>query len=245
LYDLVSYNEKHNEANGDENRDGPDNNRSWNCGAEGPTDDAGINALRERQVRNLLATLLLSQGTPMMVAGDESLRTQHGNNNAYCQDNEMSWLRWDLDERAGAMTQFVRRLTALRHRHPILRRNRFLTGEFDEELQVRDLTWINCTGTPMQEEEWKDGLMRCFGMLMDGRARPTGLPQHGVEATMLLVLNGYHDLVEFTLPEDGPKAQWYRLIDTNIPDVDDQAPFKPGTVYGVTGRSLLLFELRV
>jgi glycogen operon protein len=244
LLDLVSYNQKHNEANGDENRDGPNDNRSWNCGAEGPTRDKTINALRERQIRNFLATLLLSQGTPMLVAGDESLRTQQGNNNAYCQDNEISWVRWDVDDRARAMTQFVRRLTALRHRHPILRRNRFLTGEFDEELQVRDLTWINATGQTMQEEEWKDGLMRCFGMLMDGRARPTGLPQHGVEAAMLLVLNGYHDLVQFTLPEDGPQAKWYRLIDTNIPEQDDQAQFKPGTVYGVTGRSLLLFELR-
>jgi glycogen operon protein len=244
LLDLVSYNSKHNEANGDDNRDGPDDNRSWNCGAEGPTDDAGINALRERQVRNFLATLLLSQGTPMLVAGDESLRTQQGNNNAYCQDNEISWVRWDLDDRANAMSAFVRKLTALRHKHPVLHRNRFLTGEYDEELQVRDLMWINASGKPMQEEDWKDSRMLCFGMLMDGRARPTGLPQHGVEATMLLVLNAYHDLVEFTLPEDGPTAQWQLLIDTNIPEEKEVPLFKPGAVYGVTGRSLLLFELR-
>jgi glycogen operon protein len=211
---------------------------------EGPTEDADIQALRERQIRNLLATLLLSQGTPMIVAGDESLRTQRGNNNAYCQDNELSWVRWEPDDRARAMTEFVRKLTALRHRNVILRRNRFLTGEFDEELQVRDLTWINATGKPMQEEEWKDERMQCFGMLMDGRARLTGLPQRGVESTMLLVLNGYHDLVQFTLPEDGPTAQWRRLVDTNIPEDDDEPAFKPGTVYGVTGRSLLLFELK-
>ncbi len=244
LHDLVSYNSKHNEANGDENRDGPDDNRSWNCGAEGPTDDPGINALRERQIRNFLATLLLSQGTPMMVAGDEALRTQQGNNNAYCQDTPISWVRWDVDERARAMTEFVRKLTALRHRHAILRRNRFLTGEFDEELEVRDLTWINATGKPMQEEEWKDERMQCFGMLIDGRARLTGLPQRGLESTMLIILNGYHDLVEFTLPEDGPSAKWHRLIDTNIPDLNDESTFKPGEVYGVTGRSLLLFELK-
>jgi glycogen operon protein len=244
LRDLVSYNEKHNEANGDDNKDGPNDNRSWNCGVEGPTDDEAINAMRERQIRNLMATLLLSQGTPMIVAGDESLRTQQGNNNAYCQDNEISWVRWDVDDRARAMTTFVRKLTALRHRHPVLRRNRFLTGEFDEELQVRDLTWINATGKPMQEADWKDEGMQCFGMLMDGRARPTGLPQHGVEAAMLLVLNGYHDLVQFTLPEDGEKARWHLLIDTNAPELADQPQFKPGAVYGVTGRSLLLFELQ-
>jgi len=244
LRDLVSYNEKHNEANGDDNKDGPNDNRSWNCGVEGPTDDAAINAMRERQIRNLLATLLLSQGTPMMVAGDESLRTQQGNNNAYCQDNPISWVKWDVDDRARALTTFVRKLTALRHRHPILRRNRFLTGEFDEELQVRDLTWINATGKPMEEEDWKDERMQCFGMLMDGRARPTGLPQHGVEAAMLLVLNGYHDLVQFTLPEDGEKARWQLLIDTNVPELAEQPLFKPGAVYGVTGRSLLLFELQ-
>jgi glycogen operon protein len=243
LLDLVSYNDKHNEANGEGNGDGSDNNRSWNCGAEGPSDDEGVNALRERQLRNFLATLLLSQGTPMMVAGDEALRTQQGNNNAYCQDNAISWVDWDLDDRARRLTSFVQRLTALRHRYPILRRNRFLTGEQDEELGVRDVTWINASGVPMRDTDWSDDRMQCFGMLIDGRARPTGLPQRGVEATMLIVLNAYHDLVEFTLPPHGEQENWQILIDTNVPDRGDQPCFQAGFAYGVTGRSLLLFVL--
>jgi len=243
LHDLVSYNGKHNEANGEENRDGTDDNRSWNCGAEGPTDDPAVNALRQRQSRNFLATLLLAQGTPMLLAGDEAMRTQQGNNNAYCQDNEISWMRWDVPEEARRLTGFVRKLTALRHRYPILRRNRFLTGEQDEELQVRDLTWINASGVPMRDEDWQDGRMLCFGMLIDGRARPTGLPQRGVEATMLLVLNGYHDLVEFTLPPTGEDEHWQLLIDTNVPELADGPQFEAGARYGVTGRSLLLWVL--
>jgi glycogen operon protein len=244
LHDLVSYNEKHNDANGEDNRDGSNDNRSWNCGAEGPSDDPDILALRNRQMRNFLATLLLSQGTPMLLAGDETLRSQSGNNNAYCQDNELSWVKWNPDERAATLTAFVRKLTQLRHRYPILRRNRFLTGDVDDELQIRDLTWMNANGGVMQEADWRDDRTLCFGMLMDGRARPTGLPQHGVEATMLLVLNGYHDLVEFVLPPDGPQAQWQLLIDTNLSQLEDLPCFAPGTVYGVTGRSLLLFVLR-
>jgi glycogen operon protein len=242
LHDLVSYDGKHNEANGDDNRDGPDDNRSWNCGAEGPTDDPAVNALRERQMRNFLATLLLSQGTPMLVAGDERLRTQSGNNNAYCQDNAVSWVNWDTGGRERLMTEFVRRLTALRHRLPILRRNRFLTGEYDQELKVRDLTWINATGKPMHEEHWRDEGMRCFGMLIDGRARLTGLPQRGVEATLLLIYNSYHELVQFTLPAHGRRARWRLLIDTNAPQIEDGPEFHPGQIHGVTGRSLLLFE---
>src|SRR5262249_31001769 len=148
LNDLVSYNDKHNEANGEDNRDGTDNNLSWNCGAEGPTDDPAIIALRQRQMRNLLATLLLSQGTPMILAGDEFGHTQRGNNNAYCQDNEISWLEWDaLNEAGQAQTAFVRRLSMLRQAFPILRRGRFLTAEWNEELQVKDVTWINASGS--------------------------------------------------------------------------------------------------
>jgi isoamylase len=244
LLDLVSYNEKHNAANGEDNRDGSSDNRSWNCGIEGPTDDAAIVTLRDRQIRNFLATLLLSQGTPMLLAGDEALRTQQGNNNAYCQDNEISWVKWTPDERAARLTAFVRKLTWLRHRYPILRRNRFLTGDVDEELQIRDLTWMNSDGGILGQDDWQNGRMQCFGMLMDGRARPTGLPQRGVEATMLLVLNGHHDLVEYTLPEYERNAGWELLIDTNIADLDDKRVFAARSVYRAAGRSLLLFELR-
>jgi isoamylase len=243
LNDVVSYNDKHNEANGEHNKDGSSDNRSWNCGAEGPTDDPAINELRERQVRNLLATLLLSQGTPMLLAGDEFARTQKGNNNAYCQDNEISWLNWDTGRKGKAMVRFVQKLTDLRHRYPILRRSRFLTGSYDEELDVKDLTWINASGSEMRAEDWADEGMRCFGMLMDGRAQPTGIRHRGTAATLLLILNAHHDLVEFKLPAQGERSSWRLLIDTNRPDETSTPVLNSGASYGVTGRSLLLFEL--
>jgi glycogen operon protein len=239
--DLVTYNDKHNEANGEDNRDGSNDNRSWNCGVEGVTADAGINALRERQIRNLLATLLLSQGTPMLLAGDEFGRTQQGNNNAYCQDNEISWLDWNLDAKGRSLMKFVQTLCGLRRKYPILHRNRFLTGAYDEELEVKDLTWINASGLEMSAEQWGDTLMKCFGMLMDGRARPTGVRQRGTEAAMLLVLNAHHDLVEFKLPECPGAHAWKLLLDTNIADGPIAFRGLAGDAYAVTGRSLVLF----
>ena len=237
--DLVSYNEKHNEANGEDNRDGSSDNRSWNCGTEGPTDDPAINALRDRQVRNLLATLLLSQGTPMLLAGDEFGRTQAGNNNAYCQDNEISWLDWGRRQQRDSLVRFVQKLCALRAQYPILRRNRFLTGQYDEELEIKDLAWINASGAEMTGDEWADTRMKCFGMLMDGRSRPTGVRQRGTEAAMLLVLNSHHDLVNFTLPAYPDGSAWSLLIDTNLTD-EPQYRGQSNDVYGVTGRSLIL-----
>jgi glycogen operon protein len=243
LNDLVSYNEKHNEANGEHNNDGSTTNRSWNCGAEGETDDEGVKSLRSRQMRNFLATLLLSQGTPMLLAGDELARTQRGNNNAYCQDNEISWLDWNLDEAAKAQVRFVQKLTHLRAKYPILRRNRFLTGSYDQELDVKDLTWINASGAEMRDEDWTDDRMRCFGMLMDGRAAPTGIRQRGKEATLLLVLNAHHDLVQFVLPPSPGGTAWRLLVDTNRPDDSAEPLFDVNSQYGVTGRSLLLLAL--
>jgi len=241
LKDVVSYNDKHNEANGEENRDGTSDNRSWNCGAEGPTRDAKINALRARQQRNFLATLLLSQGTPMFVAGDEFGRTQRGNNNAYCQDNPISWLDWELAEKGKPLIRFVQKLCALRAKYPILRRNRFLTGSLDEELGIRDLTWINASGAEMTAEEWADDRMKCFGMLIDGRSRPTGLRQRGTEAAMLIVLNSHHDLVNFTLPEYPDGETWDLLLDTDMPERTTPYKGRNGAVFGITGRSLFLF----
>ena len=243
LNDLVSYNDKHNEANGEENKDGSSDNRSWNCGIEGPTGDTAIDDLRERQIRNQLATLLLAQGTPMLLAGDEFRRTQQGNNNAYCQDNEISWVNWDLLEKHEGLVRFVQQLTALRHKYPILRRNRFLTGAYDEELDVKDLTWINASSAEMRTEDWADTNMRCFGMLMDGRARPTGLRQRGTEATMLLVLNAHYDLVEFTLPSNPGGDTWTLVLDTNIPEGDVAYQGRADDSYGVTARSLILLSL--
>jgi len=243
LNDVVTYNDKHNEANGEDNRDGSSDNHSWNCGVEGPTDDPEINTLRDRQLRNLLATLLLSQGTPMLLAGDEFGRTQRGNNNAYCQDDEISWLDWNFGAREHSLVQFVKKLCALRHKYPILRRNRFLTGDYDEELEVKDLTWINASGAEMKGEDWTDANMRCFGMMMDGRARPSGVRQRGTEATMLMVLNAHHDLVEFTLPECPGGRIWSLEIDTNIADAQPEFKGESGEKYGMTGRSLALFSL--
>ena len=241
LNDVVTYNEKHNEANGEDNRDGSSDNRSWNCGVEGPTDDPAVNTLRNRQIRNLLATLLLSQGTPMLLAGDEFGRTQRGNNNAYCQDDEISWFDWNFDEKGRSLVQFVQKLCALRHKYPILRRNRFLTGDYDEELEVKDVTWINASGAEMKSEEWGDTNMRCFGMMMDGRARPSGVRQRGTEATMLMIMNSHHDLVEFTLPECPGGRFWSLDIDTNTANDEPKYRGETGDVYGMTGRSLALF----
>ncbi|HUC73124.1 MAG TPA: glycogen debranching protein GlgX [Stellaceae bacterium] len=243
LNDLVSYNDKHNEANGEENRDGSSDNRSWNCGAEGPTDDPEVDALRARQMRNILGTLLLSQGTPMLLAGDEFARTQNGNNNAYCQDNEISWVNWDIGETGRWLIRFVQKLTALRHKYPILRRSRFLTGIYNEELGVKDVTWINASGAEMKPEEWDDMSMECFGMLMDGRAQPTGIRRRGEDATLLMVLNGFHDIVGFTLPQTAGGSRWSLLIDTNLAEDAELGTFATGEVYGATGRSLLLFAL--
>jgi glycogen operon protein len=243
LNDVVSYNEKHNDANGEDNKDGTDSNRSWNHGTEGPTEDEAVCELRNRQMRNMMATLLLSQGTPMLLAGDEFARTQDGNNNAYCQDNEVSWVNWDIKEKGATMVNFVRTLTRLRHDYPILRRGRFMTGEWNEELQVKDVTWINASGQEMSGEDWDDGNMRCFGMLMDGRAQATGIRRRGSAATMLFVLNAYHDLVQFTLPDCTDGKHWKLLFDTNTPDDVRAEPFEIGDVYTVTARSCLLFRL--
>jgi glycogen operon protein len=243
LNDLFTYNEKHNEANGEDNQDGSSNNNSWNCGVEGPTDDPDIIALRQRQIRNVLATLLLAQGTPMVLAGDEFARTQGGNNNAYCQDNEISWVNWDLLVKNEQLVAFTRRLTRMRHKYPILRRNLYLTGQYNEELGVKDLTWINANGSEMEQEHWGDTNMRCFGMLLDGRAQVTGIRQRGKQATLLIVINDHHDLVEFTLPECPGGDTWSLLIDTNITDNSEKGSFNVGDSYGVTARSLLVLAL--
>ena len=244
LHDLVSYNDKHNEDNDENNQDGSNDNRSWNCGVEGPTDDPEINALRLRQMRNFFATLLFAQGTPMVVAGDEFARTQHGNNNAYCQDSEIGWVNWDLDEDGKALLTFVKRLIKLRQSHPILRRSRFLVGDYNEELGVKDVTWLSPSGDEMSTEQWEDPNGRCLGMLLDGRAQETGIRRRGSEATLLLVVNSHHDGVNFTLPEVPEGRNWTSLIDTNQPEISGKDEFEFGTEYTVTPRSLLLFKLQ-
>jgi glycogen operon protein len=244
LTDTVSYNEKHNLANGEDNRDGHDHNRSWNCGVEGPSDDPDIRTLRQRQKRNLLATVLLSQGTPMLLAGDEFGRTQKGNNNAYCQDNEVSWVDWDIDAEGRALTEFVRKLTALRHHYPILRRGRFLTGAFNEELGVKDVSWIATTGAEMTPYDWENGNTRCFAMLMDGRAQATGIRRPASDATLLWVMNAYHDICKFTLPKVSGGRRWATVFDTAFPERIREQVFRMGDITDVTGRSTVLFALQ-
>jgi isoamylase len=241
LNDLVSYSDRHNEANGENNQDGISNNLSWNCGAEGPTEDHEINKLRERQKRNMLATLFFSQGTPMLLAGDEFGRTQKGNNNAYCQDNEINWVDWEgIKEEWQSLIAFTSKLLRLRNSLPILRRGRFLTAEYNPGLEVKDVTWINASGKEMQTSDWGDGKMRCFGMLIDGRAQTSGIKRRASDVTLLIVLNGYYDSVKFTLPEFVGGDQWLTFIYTNDPERSEASALKTGDKYEVAGRSLLL-----
>jgi glycogen operon protein len=247
LADLVSYNDKHNEANGEDNRDGHSDNRSWNCGVEGPTDDEAVLNLRAQQQRNMLATLLLSQGTPMLLAGDEFGRTQQGNNNAYCQDDDISWVQWAaIDDRGLALEAFVRRVLALRARYPVLRRGRFLTGEAREGAPegVKDVTWLACSGDEMAPAQWDDPNTRCLGMLIDGRAPSTAVPRPCDDASVLLLFNAWHETLEFTLPPH-PEAggQWQLLIDTAQPDLAE-AQAVDAERYPLAARSFVLLASR-
>ncbi|BAT59535.1 glycogen debranching enzyme [Variibacter gotjawalensis] len=243
LNDTVSYEQKHNETNGEDNRDGHSDNLSANYGVEGPTDNDDIVSIRNRQLRNMLATLLLSRGTPMLLAGDEFARTQQGNNNAYCQDNEISWLQWEgHEEKGGGLLAFTRRLFAIRNALPMLRRGRFPSGQKDEEFGFADVLWLNPAGTEMTDTDWQDGNTKCFGVLFDGRAQQSGLKRLGADATILLVLNSHSDGVSFTLPEAVGGTGWFCVVDTNTQDPPwERRDF--GSDYVVTGRSTLLFAL--
>jgi len=245
LHDLVSCNHKHNEANGENNRDGHDNNLSANYGVEGPTDDPSILEVRWRQMRNMLATLLFSQGTPMLLAGDEFGRTQHGNNNAYAQDSEIGWVGWEsLSDGGRSLCDFTRRLLALRASKPVLRRRRFLTGAYNEEFDVKEVTWLTPTGEEMTPEQWNDPHARALGVLLDGRAQPTGIRRRGRDLTMLLILNAHDGVVTFKLNAVVGGSCWMLLVDTNQPELEDAVPLAFGSDYDVPGRSLLLLEAR-
>jgi isoamylase len=244
LNDVCAYDAKHNEANGEDNRDGSDNNHSWNCGAEGPTDDPEINALRERQIRNMLASLLLSRGTPMLLAGDEFGRTQDGNNNAYCQDNEISWLNWDLKDKGQELIRFVGVLSRIRQQFPILHRNRWLTAAWNDELGIKDVTWLTPLASEMTPENWNDPNGKCMGILLDGRAQTSGISRRGEDATLLLIVNSYWDMVPFKLPKVAGGHAWRCVVDTDKPDQIEAASFTLEDTYEVTGRSMLVFELK-
>jgi glycogen operon protein len=244
LHDVVSYNDKHNDANGEENRDGHSENLSHNYGAEGPTEDPEIRTVRFRQMRNMIATLLFSQGTPMILAGDEFARTQGGNNNAYAQDNEIGWIDWEgIDDDGKALLDFTREVIELRRENSILRRGRFLAGAYNAELDVKDVTWLTPLGEEMADANWKDPMARSLGVLLDGRAQPTGIRKRGTDLTLLLIVNAHHEAVVFKLPTVVGGRDWRRLLDTNQPEPGRPKPFEFGHDYVVTGRSLLLFKL--
>jgi glycogen operon protein len=216
LRDLVTYDRKHNEANGEENRDGTDDNHSWSCGVEGETDDGVVNARRDRQMRNILATLLVSQGVPMITAGDEMGKTQGGNNNAYCQDNEISWLDWSLDDHRRALLGFTRRLIRLRLSQPVLQRRRFFRGGSLWDSSLKDLAWFRPDGAEMQEADWKEPSARSVGFLLGGDAiaTPDERGERIVGDTLLVLMNAWHEPVTYVLPDVDWGQEWEILVDT-------------------------------
>ena len=248
LHDLVCYNQKHNEANGEDNRDGSDDNLNWNCGVEGPTDNPAIVELRERQKRNILTTLLLSQGVPMICGGDERGRTQRGNNNAYCQDNEVSWFDWKLDHSDHALLAFTQQLIALRQAHPVFRRRRFFHGRHIRGAEVKDLSWFRPDGKEMTDEDWNKGYVRCLGLRLSGDALEEtdskGRPL--LDDTFLLLLNAHHEPLPFTLPAHRRGVRWQLVLDTvaTIHDKKRVTLLKGGECYDLETRSLVLLRLR-
>jgi isoamylase len=247
LHDLVSYNEKHNEANGEGNRDGASENYSWNCGVEGPTEDERVCNLREQLTRNMLATLFLSQGTPMLLAGDEAGRTQRGNNNAYCQDNDVSWLSWtDVDD--PQLLDFTRFLVQLRRDHPVFRRTRFFAGDVIRERNLKDISWLAPDGREMQGDMWHEPWRRSLGVLLGGDTGDrfvslSGYPEF--DDTFFLMLNAHEHDVDFVLPSPGANKQWTLLFETVRPQ-----PLAPGTAftnaapYALRARSAALLAAR-
>jgi glycogen operon protein len=245
LRDLVSYEHKHNEANLEDNRDGHNNNLSWNSGVDGDTEDAGINALRAQRSRNFLATLLLSQGVPMLTAGDEIGRTQRGNNNAYCQDNEVSWVDWNLTDDRRRLLEFVQRLTRLRREHPVFRRRRFFEGRPIQGSGVKDIMWLKPDGTEMSDEEWQRDFARSLGVLLagEGLAETDARGRAVTDANFLILFNSHHEEIAFTLPNHAENVRWLAVLDTTHGDgLARGGVHEGGSVYPLKGRSLALLQ---
>ncbi|MEZ2346640.1 glycogen debranching protein GlgX [Terriglobus sp. RCC_193] len=242
MTDLVSFNSKHNEANGDNNADGADNNDSWNMGAEGPTDDAGINELRERQVRNFLTTLVLSQGVPMLCGGDEVGRSQRGNNNGYCQDNEITWYDWKLDVPRKRLMEFTAKLIQLRKNHPNLRRRKFFQDRTIRGSVIRDIAWFNSNGEEFHEEDWGAGWQRSLAFMLNGKTLGVtdedGVPI--MDNSFLFMVNAAADGVEFTLPPPPGDTPWHQVLDTqNVDDPFAESDMSDKVILG--GRSFRVF----
>lgn len=230
LHDLVSYNQKHNEANGEDNQDGEDHNRSSNYGAEGETEDSRINELRSRQKRNLLATLFLSQGVPMLVAGDEMGRTQQGNNNAYCQDNEISWIHWD--EADQSLLDFTKKLIALRLENPVLRRRKWFLGQPQEGSGVPDIAWFMPEGSEMEEHNWSEDFAKSLAVFL-----------HGAGSGFYVIFNAHHEPVMFRLPPERFGQRWTKVLDTAM--TGDSEIFKPEKEIVVEGRAVMVLQTKI
>jgi isoamylase len=247
LHDLVSYNEKHNEANGEDSKDGEDHNRSWNCGAEGPTEDQWIVDLRNRQKRNFLTTLFLSQGVPMLVAGDELSRTQQGNNNAYCQDNDISWINWDKADKD--LLDFSKKLIKLRRQHPVFRRRRWFQGRPIKGLGVEDIAWFLPDASEMSDEHWDQDHAKSLAVYLNGRGVHTRGPKGEVviDDSFYVIFNAYHDSLVFHLPAEKYGSQWAVAVDTFRGLVEPSQPdiYSAGDSFHVEGRSVLVLKNHV
>ena len=247
LQDLVSYNHKHNEANGEGNRDGTDNNRSWNCGVEGPTDDPQIKQIRERQKRNLIATLLLSQGVPMFLAGDAIGHTQEGNNNAYCQDNETSWLDWSPQRMDYELLGFAQQVISLRKHHPVFHRRNFFLGRKIQGEEIKDIVWLKPDGNEMTDQEWNQDFARCLGVILSGAALDE-VDERGQQVrddNFLLLMNAHYEEIPFALSTLPMETGWFVLVDTSCQTSRDASTFYPGgAAYPLQARSLALLVER-
>lgn len=246
LNDLVSYNEKHNEANGDNNQDGDNNNLSWNSGVEGPTDDPKIDMLRRKQRRNFLTTLFLSQGVPMLLGGDEFGRTQKGNNNAYCHDNEISWFNWARDEKQNQLFVFTKGLIQLRKNHPVFRRPKFFQGRRTRGSKIKDVMWFNPGGNEMSDEEWESPFVRCLGMLLSGDAIDVlSFESEPIrDETFLLLINAHYEATPFVLPGE-EKIEWELILDTTNEEgfLPTTKKFASGEEVDIGERSACLLKL--
>ena len=239
LNDLVSYNDKHNEANGEESRDGESHNRSWNCGAEGPTEDPEVTKLRDRQKRNFLATLFLSQGIPMLLGGDEIGRSQGGNNNGYCQDNEISWFNWESADKD--LLEFTRQLIQLRKEHPVFHRRRWFQGRPIHGAQVTDIGWFTPDGSEMTQEDWNGGFAKALGVFLNGEGiqSPDARGERVVDESFYVLFNAHHEPLQFTLPKRDWGDEWVVVLDTarSTPKAEEQRQ-KAGQEVPVESRSL-------
>ncbi|MBD2013814.1 glycogen debranching protein GlgX [Microcoleus sp. FACHB-53] len=245
LNDLVSYNEKHNEANGENSQDGESHNRSWNCGAEGETDDPEVLRLREQQRRNFLATLMLSQGIPMLLGGDEMGRTQRGNNNGYCQDNELSWFDWNLPQGNADLLKFTSQLIYLRRQHPVFHRRKWFQGRAIHGSGITDIAWFNADGGEMTDEQWEVGYAKTLAVFLNGQEIPArgSKGERIIDDDFLLFFNAHYETVEFTLPEGLRDRQWGVVIDTKEPRfLSEEQVFTDTQEVPVTGRSLVVLR---